>query len=83
MTRVRITIEGESYITLEGVAECYECEVAWLHEVYRMGLLGRGRTVERTIAIELRMLDRVADVIRMSVHQGIDLAVVAALLEGE
>lgn len=81
MRRVRITIEGETYITLEGVAECYECEITWLREVYDLGLLGHGRTVEQSIAIELSKLDRVADVIRMSVYQGIDLVVVAALLE--
>ena len=81
MKRVRVTIEGETYISLEGVAQCYECEVTWLREVYSLGLLGRGRIVEETVVIESCMLDRVAEVIRMSVHQGIDLAVVAAILE--
>jgi len=81
MKHVRVTIEGEEHISLEGVAECYECEVTWLVEVYNLGLLGPGRIVEETVVIQSQMLDRVAEVIRMSVYQGIDLAVVAAVLD--
>ena len=81
MSRVRVIIEGESYMTLEGVAECYQCELGWLREVYEFGLLGDGRRVDRSIAIELAMLDRVADVLRMTVYQGIDLAVVAVIFD--
>jgi len=81
MKLVRITLEGESYITLEGVAECYQCEVAWLREVYEFGLLGRGQVVQERIVIQSRMLDRVAEVIRMSIYQGVDLAAVAVFLD--
>jgi hypothetical protein len=81
MSRRRVVIEGESYITLEGIAECYQCELTWVREVYAIGLLGSGRPVEKSIALHVSVLDRVADVLRMSVHLGVDLAVVAALLE--
>ena len=81
MKRVRITLAGETYLTLEGVAECYHCEVTWLREVYDLGLLGHGRVVHESIVIQSLMLARVAEVIRMSVYQGVDLAIVAALLD--
>jgi hypothetical protein len=83
VSRVRITIEGESYVTLEGIAQWYQCELSWVREVYGYGLLGSGRTVAETTAIHVSMLDRFADVLRMSVYQDIDLAVIAALFASE
>jgi len=83
MSGFRVSIEGETYITLEGVVECYGCEIGWLREVYDLGLLGPGRRVRQSIVIELHMLDRVAEVMRMSMYQGIDLAVIAAIFEDD
>ncbi len=80
MSDVRLVIGGESYITVSAVAECYECEVAWVTEVYEAGLVGAGKQVDNELAILTRMLDRLAEIRRMYVFQGIDLVTVGALL---
>jgi len=77
---IRVTIEGESYITLEGVAECYECEYRWVREVYEFGLLGSGVRYDDTTVVLTSMLDRVAEIRRLHVYHGVDLSAVAALL---
>ncbi len=79
MTLLRI--QGESWVTLEVVAECYDCEVAWVEEVWRAGLIGSGRRIEGGVAVRAVMLERVADVVRLHRHQGVALELVAALLE--
>jgi len=81
MIRRRLVIEGEAYITLEGIADCYQCELSWVREVYEIGLLGHGRPVDDDVALHVSILDRVADVLRMSVYLGVDLTVIAALLD--
>jgi len=83
MREARIVIHGESYIRVSAVAECYSCEASWVIEVYETGLLGRGENVDHELAILTRMLDRLADIRRMHVFQGLDLATVAALLGSE
>ena len=81
MTRMRLVIRGETYITLDVVAECYGCEIEWVEHVYRLGLLGAGEQVEGTAAIPSYMLERVAELMRLCHHHGIDPAVVDLLLE--
>jgi hypothetical protein len=80
---VRVTIHGESYMSLEAVAECYDCEVAWMRDVYALGLLGSGRTFEGTLVIRTSMLDRVATIRRLHLYQGLDLALVGVFLDAD
>ena len=34
MTRMQMVIRGETYLTLDVIAECYDCEVEWVERVY-------------------------------------------------
>jgi hypothetical protein len=77
---VRIRIEGESYLTLEAISECYECEVAWLREAYDFGLLGGGRTYSGTLVFSITILDRVAEVVRLGRYQGLGFDAIVLLL---
>jgi hypothetical protein len=72
MTNVRLTIRGETYLTLETVAACYQCEIAWVEQIYGLGLLGSGENVEGHTAIPARMLERLAEIVRLVRHHGID-----------
>ena len=77
----RITIEGESYLSLHGVAECFSCEVAWVEEVYSLGLLGTGRRDGAEVVVASTLLDRVAEIRRFNVYYGVHLTAVSILLE--
>lgn len=83
MKYLRVLIEGETYLSLTAVAECYDCEVEWMLEVYRFGLLGRGRVVGEEIVVCARVLDRVAEVVRLSLYHGVGLGALALLLQPE
>ncbi len=76
-----IEIRGETFVTLEAVAECYRVEVRWVEEVYAEGLLGPGERVGRSIAVPAAELDHLAALLRWHRHLGLDLDAVAALLE--
>lgn len=80
MKRGTITIRGRVYLTLETVAECYEVEVSWIREVYEIGLLGPGESVEGSVAIAGAMLDRLGEILRLHRQQGVNLAGIARLL---
>jgi len=77
---VRIHIEGESWLTLEAISECYGCEVAWLQEAYEFGLLGNGRVHLGQVLLRVVVLDRVADLVRLGVYQGLTFETMAAML---
>jgi len=79
--QVRVVIEGESYLSLETVAECYHCEVSWVREVYEFGLLGSGRRVGSDVVIPSHVLDRLAAIIRLSRYYGLNLAGIALALD--
>lgn len=81
MTPRTLTIRGEAFLTLETVAECYCVEVHWLEEVYDLGLLGSGETVEGSTAIEASMLDRVGTILRLHRQLGVDIAGMALVLD--
>ena len=68
----RLHVHGEVYIALESIAECYEVEISFVRECYEHGFLGRGVKVERSIAIPAARLDRVAEVVRLHRHMGLD-----------
>ena len=80
MNDPRIRIDEESYLTLEAISECYECEVAWLREAYEFGLFGGGRLYLDTIVLSVTVLDRVADVVRLGRYQGIGFEALVVLL---
>jgi len=75
-----VVVRGQRFVSLETVAECYEVEVAWVREVYDFGLLGPGEVVEGTIAVAAAMLERMAEIRRLTLIGG-DLAVIAVLLD--
>jgi hypothetical protein len=80
---MKITIAGESYLTLESISECYECEVTWLREAYEFGLFGGGRVHFGTIVLSVRVLDRVAEVIRLGRYQGLGFDAIFVMLGDE
>ena len=76
----------ERYLSLQVVADCFEVRVAWLEEVYEIGLLGpaarrAGPAARRAETVELAAseLDLVAQIIRLHFHQGVDLQGIALL----
>ncbi len=83
MTQARVTIDGDLYLTLEAIAQCYRVEVAWLRRAYDAGVLGPGRQHERTVLLAARRLDRVAAVVRLSLYYSLDLEAMAALIGSE
>ena len=80
MKSVVVTIRGERYITLDAAAECYQCEVTWVEQVYAFGLLGRGEPVGAGVAIRTSMLDRLARLVALCRYQGLELDTAAAFL---
>lgn len=82
MTAARsIEIRGEVYLTLELAAECFEVEVAWVREVYDTGLLGRGEATRAGLAIPAEGLDRLARVVHLARHLGVELELVGLVLD--
>jgi hypothetical protein len=80
MTEVRIRIEGQTWISLEGICECYECDMSWLREAYEFGLLGGGRIHGGHLMLRITVLDRVARVLRMSRYEGLGFEAIVVLL---
>ncbi len=76
-------IAGETYLALETVAECFDCEVAWVERVYALGLLGRGEMIEGRVAIPAASLERVATVRRLCVHLDLSPELVGLWLDEE
>jgi hypothetical protein len=72
---------SEGFVTLESAAEFYRVEITWIHEVYSRGLLGPGERHGASIAVPASELDRLASVLRLHRHLGLDLDAVAALLD--
>lgn len=80
MTELRIRIEGETYLTLEAISETYDCEVAWLRQAYEVGLFGGGRMYAGAPVLHVRVLDRVAEVVRLGRYQGLGFEAIVVLL---
>ena len=78
-----IRIGGEAWLALETVADCYECDVAWLHEAWSHGILGAGMEFEGRVLVHVAVLDRVAEVVRLGVRQGLSLEAIALLVSGD
>jgi hypothetical protein len=75
-----IRIEGEAYVTLETIAGCYDCEIAWVAEVYEYGLIGEGRPVGSSVAVPAFLLDRIARIWRWHRREGLAFESIEALL---
>ncbi|HXC51970.1 MAG TPA: hypothetical protein VN634_13865 [Candidatus Limnocylindrales bacterium] len=82
-TNVTIRIDNETWLSLEAISECYECEVTWLREAYEFGLLGGGRVYSGTIVLSVRVLDRVAEIVRLGRYQGMSFETIFVLLGDE
>ena len=80
MSRGRIVIRGELHLSLEVVAECYDCQVSWVREVYELGLLGEGSEVEGGIAVSAAMLERMARIRRLNLQLGLPPEMIALML---
>lgn len=71
----------EAYLRLETVAELYHVRVVWLREVAERGLLGPLEPDDDGPLIACVQLDRVATIVRLSLHLGVDLAQLAHELD--
>jgi hypothetical protein len=76
-----LEVRGEAYLSLEAAAQCFEVEVAWVREVYELGLLGEGEDTGAGLAIPAPMLDRLARVVHLAHHLEVELEWVALVLE--
>lgn len=83
MNARRLVVRGETYVSLEAAAECYQLELAFVREVYRAGLLGPGELTELGPAIPAPMLGRLARIVRLTRHLELDLDLAAFFLEDE
>jgi hypothetical protein len=80
MSRTTILLEGRTWITIEAISECYECEVAWVREACDYGLFGTARVHAGTLVLRVTVLDRVARVVRLSRYEGLGFEAIVALL---
>ena len=76
-----VLVRGETWVTLDGVAESFACSLAWVREVHAFGLLGEGEAVAGGIAIPPAALDRFATIHRLHVVQGVNLPGIALILD--
>ncbi len=83
MNAPRLVVRGETYVSLEAAAECYQLELTFVHEVYRAGLLGPGELTELGPAIPIPMLERLARIVHLTRHLELELDLVALFLAGE
>ena len=73
--------EGETWVTLEALATCYRVDVAVVREAYSLGLLGPGAQAEGGLVVHVTQLERMATIVRLHVHLGVDLPGIALFLE--
>ncbi len=83
MSAVRAAIDGESFITLRAAAACYECDTHWVFDVYEFGFLGEGLEIDGELAVASQMLDRLAEIRRLNVFQGLELSVIATFIDAD
>ena len=78
-----LTIRGEVYLRIDDVAACYRCSTAWLLEAHELGLLDRVEDVDGALAISVALLDRVAEIVRLREHLGVELLGIRLALRGD
>lgn len=69
-------LDGVPHLSLETVAALYRVRAVWLAELVDLGLLGA--PAHRAIAVA--ELDRVATLVRLHLHLGLDAAAIELLL---
>jgi hypothetical protein len=80
MSRTTIVLEGRSWITIEAISECYECDVSWVREACDYGLFGTVRAYAGTLVLRVTVLDQVARVVRLNRYEGLGFETIVALL---
>ena len=75
-----LRLEGGTWLSLGAVAECYDCEVDWLDEARRHGLLGRALHRGGEWLVHVVVLDRVAELVRLSRIEGMAFETIVVLL---
>lgn len=81
MNAAEIRFEGELYLTLETVAEVYAVKRVWLERACAEGLLGAPREHGGQLCVAAVELDRVARLVRLHAHLGLELEAIAAVWE--
>ena len=81
MSRDRVYVGDELYLSLETVAELYQVRTVWLRSVYDLGLLGSGVDSGTGICIAAIQMDRVATIVRMHDVLGLDIDMISLTLE--
>jgi hypothetical protein len=76
-----LSFEGEIWVSLEALATCYRVDLTLVEEAFELGLLGRGVHTEGLLVVQVAQLERMATIVRLHVHLGVDLAGIALFLE--
>ncbi len=72
-----------NYLSAQTVAEIYCVKQSLVEEVIDCGLVGEAGCNGHRYVVEITMLERVAEIIRLHVHHGLSLDGVAAFLPSE
>jgi hypothetical protein len=80
MSELVVRIEGQTWVTLETISECYQCEVTWVRQACELGLFGRARVHAGTLVVRTTVLDRVASAWRLSRYEGLSFDAIVVLL---
>jgi hypothetical protein len=76
-----IQIREEPYVTLTTIAECYDCSVVWVEEVYGLGMLGSGEKWHDETLVPVVALEHLARILRFHVGHGVDLDLIQRLID--
>jgi hypothetical protein len=74
-------VEGVRYVTVEATARCYTVQVEWVRQVVRLGLIETFVEGQDTLAIAATELERMAKIVQLHFHLGVELASLHALLD--
>lgn len=80
MTRGRLVFCGEAYLSLDAVASWFRIDAALVESIHERGLLESVERVEDTLAVAASELDRLAEILRLHLHFGVDLDSIGSLL---
>ena len=81
MSPAHFTRDGESWVTVEAVAECYHVDAGLICSACEAGYLVNTVDAAGALAVAVRELDRVAVLVRLHVYQGVSLDAVGLFLE--
>ena len=81
MTGEQFLQQGEAWVRVEAVAECYHVEVSMLSTACEQGYLTHTVDATGALAVAVREFDRVAVLVRLHVYQGVSLDAVGLFLE--